>query len=179
MFIALTSAREAEAEPMGVEIALRAGAGYPLAFGLGFRAGASIESLYFGVTLTNYFPRTFSPAPPPGPAGQGVSGTETIQTLLYGIGLGYDFKPVTWLTIRPEIGVGFATVSGTCSTNPGAAADLGCLADTGTNPYIEPGVTGLFGLGTHAFVAANAGFVIVPHGDGSVVPLIAEAGVRF
>lgn len=179
VFITFTTVREAAADPMGAEIAARTGLGIAPAFALGIRAGASIESLYFGVTVTNFFPRTYTPAPPPGPAGQGASATATIETLLYGVGFGYDFKPATWLTIRPEIGAGFASVSGTCSSTAGSAATLSCSVETGTNRYIEPGVTGLFGLGTHAFVAANAGFVIVTHGNGSVIPLIAEAGVRF
>jgi len=88
LFTALTSAREAAADPLGIEVAARGGVGGssgPSAFGLGLPAGASIGSVYFGATL------------------------------LWGVEFGYDFKPLTWLTIRPEIGAGFASVSGTCS----------------------------------------------------------------
>jgi hypothetical protein len=106
---------------------------------------------------------------------------QTEQRLLYGVGLGYDFKPRTWLTIRPDIGVGAASVSGSCLS----VQNYNCSA---TDPYIESGVTALFALGTHLFVGADAGVTWVPGrifttpspGDGFLLlALNAQVGVRF
>ena len=208
VFIALTSAREAAAddpapadapdpaatpatapasEPLQVEIAARAGvglftAGAPPAFGLGLRAGLSFGSIYLGATLTNYFAGGTYTTGSYGPGA--LSAPQQVQTeqrLLYGVGLGYDFKPRAWLTIRPDIGVGAASVSGTCPSFPSHSC-------TATDPYIESEVTALFALGTHLFVGADAGVTWVPGamyappspGDGFLLlALNAQVGARF
>lgn len=210
MLGALTSAREAAAddpapaddpdpaaapaaaapatEPLGVEIAARLGAGLftpgaPPAFGLGLRAGVSFGSIHLGATLTNYFAGGTYTVGSYGPGA--LSAPQQVQTeqrLIYGVGLGYDIKPRTWFTIRPGIGVGAATVSGTC---PFLSANNSCSA---TNPYVETGAAVLFALGTHLFVGADAGVTWVPGawysppspGDGFLLlALNAQFGVRF
>ncbi len=208
VFIALTGARGAAAddpaptddsdpaaapaaapasEPVGVEIAARPGVGFftagaPPAFGLGLRAGLSFGPIYFGATLTNYLAGGSYTVGSYGPGA--LSAPQQVQTeqrLLYGLGLGYDFKPRTWLTIRPDIGVGAASVSGTCPSFP----SYSCSA---TDPYLETGVTALFALGTHVFLGADAGVTWVPGamlippspGDGFLLlALNTQVGVRF
>jgi hypothetical protein len=107
---------------------------------------------------------------------------QTEQRLIYGVVLGYDLKPRAWLTIRPGIGVGAASVSGSC---PFLSGNGSCSA---TDPYIETGVAALFALGTHLFAGADAGVTWVPGqwysppspGDGFLLlALDAQLGVRF
>jgi hypothetical protein len=210
LFIALTGAGEAAADDadaedpaaaapatapadklLGIEIAARSGVGLPSvappAFGLGLRAGLSFGSVYFGATLSNHFAGGTYTAGSWGSASGGVSPPPQIQTeqrLLYGIQLGYDFEPRTWLTIRPGIGLGAASVSssGTCWQNNGQNS---CSA---TDPYVEGGAAVLFALGAHLFVGADAGFAWVPGriyattpapGDGFVLDVLnAQLGVR-
>ena len=90
--------------------------------------------------------------------------------LLYGIAAGYDLEPLEWLTIRPAIGAGFLSQSGTCTP--------GCLVEDRMHLYVEPSVTGVIGLGKHVFVGAEADVALAP-GAGVLLGLDAQAGVRF
>jgi hypothetical protein len=175
--VASTISRGASAEPAGVEVAARTG----LAYGLGARAGASIASLYFGVSLIEYFWGSQTTLPPPG---SGLAGSTlgdpstgakvTEHALLYGIALGYDLKPLKWLTIRPEVGAGFFTETTTRTCAPDCAS-----TDKQTNAYIEPGVTGLVGLGPYLFAGADADLILVPSGMALVSALHGQFGIRF
>jgi hypothetical protein len=174
---------------VGVEVAARTGLALDsssrLAYGLGARAGASIESLYFGVSLIEYFWGSQTTPPPPGsglpgsPLGAPSTGAKvTEQALLYGIALGYDLKPLKWLTIRPEVGAGLLTKTTTTTATTTCAPDC-ASTDTQTNAYIEPGVTGLVGLGPYLFAAADADLILVPSGTGLASALHGQFGIRF
>ena len=134
----------------------------PLGFGLGGRGGASFFGFYGGVDLMYYFGGSQSVL------GQNVS----LNTLMYGLDLGYNFK-VAILTIRPLLGIGNFTVS---SNVGGSASKL----------YLEPGLTGLVSFGT-LFVGADANLLVLPgiHDSGgnqtteTAFTLHGQVGVRF
>jgi hypothetical protein len=70
---------------------------------------------------------------------------------MYGGELGYGIKLLDLLTIRPQVGLGNATFS-----------ESGGGASTSTsNWYLEPGVTGLIGLGL-LYVGADANALFFP-----------------
>jgi hypothetical protein len=51
--------------------------------------------------------------------------------------------------------------------------------DKQTNAYIEPGVTGLVGLGPYLFAGADADLILVPSGMALVSALHGQFGIRF
>lgn len=116
---------------VGTTLNLPSGAPDPLGFGLGGRAGVDLfTSYYVGLNGMYYF----------GNSSSGIS-THTVQ---YGVEAGYNIyllkligMPDTigkLLDIRPQIGVGNMTASATGFPDA-------------SNLYLEPGVTGLVGLG--------------------------------
>ncbi len=176
MVMVSTPARAAAEEPFGVEAAARAGFGYggggSLRFGGGARAGATVSSIYFGVTAMSFFSGSYAVSSPPGaPFGATPSsGTESIQVLLYGVALGYDLRPTGWLTVRPAIAAGVFSLSGSCTP--------GCSVESVSSAYVGPTVTAAFGLGKHLFVGPEADALLVP-GSGFILALDVQAGLRF
>ena len=156
--------------PVDVELGAKAGVGTnptsspinPLGFGLGGRGGVSFFGFYGGVDLMYYFGGSQSVA------GQNVS----LNSLMYGVDLGYDFK-IAILTIRPLLGLGNFTVSSN-------------LGGSSSNLYLEPGVTGLVSFGT-LFVGADANLLVLPgidegggnHTTETAFTLHGQVGVRF
>jgi hypothetical protein len=157
--------------PVDLELGVKAGGGTnpinnstlnPLGFGLGARGGVALFGIYGGVNVMYYFGGS-----------QTVAGTNiSVHSLMYGAELGYNIK-LTILTIRPQIGLGQITLSGT------GANDV-------NNLYLEPGVTGLISLGMW-FVGADANALVLPgirQGDGSTgtsagFTLHGQVGVKF
>jgi hypothetical protein len=141
------SPREARAlGPLGVEIAAKGGYGTnpdssapfnPLGVGLGGRAGITLLGFYGGVNVLYYL--------------GGSQDTVSEHALLYGLEAGYGFTLADVLTIRPQIGVGNATFTTSVSNVSASASNL----------YLEPGVTGLIGLGMW-FIGADANLLVIP-----------------
>ncbi len=166
--------------PVDVEVGAKAGIGTnpisvsgfpnPLGFGLGARGGIDILGFYAGVQLMYYFGGSESG----GVALQSAS--FSTHTLMYGIEAGYGFKLVDILTIRPQIGVGNATISG------GAAVSglVNASGDTASksNLYLEPGVTGLVSFGGW-FVGADANLLFFPGLDNSQVSFSLHGQIGF
>jgi hypothetical protein len=133
--------------PVGIEIGAKAGFGTQpsntdtnfLGFGLGGRGGVTFMNIYAGVNVLYYF---------------GGSDTyDSYHSLMYGVEAGYGFKLLDLLTIRPQIGVGNFALS---------VSPSGGGSGTGyNNLYLEPGVTGLIGLGTF-FVGVDANLLVLP-----------------
>ncbi len=124
---------------VGTTLNLPSGAPDALGFGLGARAGVDLfTSYYVGLNGMYYF----------GNSNAGVS-THTVQ---YGVEAGYNIyllkligMPDTigkLLDIRPQLGVGNMT---------GTVQVTGFPSQDASNLYLEPGVTGLVGIGPMLF----------------------------
>jgi hypothetical protein len=151
-----------------------AGVTNPLGLGLGGRAGiAFLGGIYLGGNIMYYLggstnePGGICNAGSPVSCG-GVS--VSTNTLMYGGELGYGFKLLDLLTIRPQVGIGNATFS---SSGGGASAST-------SNWYLEPGVTGLVGLGL-LFVGADANALFFPglNNSQAAFSIHGQVGVKF
>jgi hypothetical protein len=172
--------------PVDVEIGAKAGIGTnpfssnngtsapnPLGFGLGARAGIDLLGFYGGIQLMYYFGGSESVS---------VPGLESVSvhdhTLMYGVEVGYGFKLIDILTIRPQVGIGNATFSVTGGGSGVATVDVG--SQSTSNIYLEPGVTGLISLGGW-FVGADANLLFFPGlNDGQTAfSLHGQIGFKF
>jgi hypothetical protein len=147
------------ADPLALGVGGRAG----LAFGGGFYAGGSFM-YYLGTTDNVQGPCTASSA----------SCSElsiALHTVMVGGELGYGLTLFDLLTIRPQVGVGNATV--TASSSDGTSQSAGFW-------YLEPGVTALLGFGV-VFVGADGNALFLPSVQNSwaAFSLHVQAGVRF
>jgi hypothetical protein len=141
----------------------------PLGFGIGARGGVDIMGFYGGVSLMYYLGSSQNIEE------DGVSASVSQHTLMYGLELGYGVTLLDILTIRPQIGLGNATFSG---SGNGISINGG---DTSTsNLYLEPGVTGLIGLGLW-YVGADVNVLFFPGLDNSKasVSIHGQVGVKF
>jgi len=169
---ALSVPRDAHAlGPVDLEIGARIGGASspvsgglnPLGFGMGARAGVSLFSFYGGLSFMYYFG-----------GGQDFSGFHySVTSTLFGFDLGYNIG-VPLITLRPQLGIGNYTGNGTGS-GPGFS-----IPSTGSNLYLEPGVTGILSLGLW-FVGADANLLFLPGLDGSQAAFTAhgQGGIKF
>jgi hypothetical protein len=174
-------ARPAPAEPLGIEIAAKGGfMTNPVSPGLGARAGVAISRVYFGVGVMYYVEGDRQTAPPSGSGIGGVTGanaaTISVHDLAVGGELGYDFRILEILMLRPQVGLGAWTVGSSCQSS-----GLSCSGASSTNVYVEPGVTGLVLLGSSFLLGADANGLLVPASGrvGAALSMHAQAGVRF
>jgi hypothetical protein len=172
---ALCTSNDAHAlGPLDLEVGLKGGVGSnpesggpnPLGVGLGGRAGVSIFGFYGGVQAMYYLGGSTNV-----PNGIGGTDSVSVHSLLYGIEAGYSLK-LAILTIRPQIGVGNFTATGSAGGGPSAST---------SNLYLEPGVTGLISLGL-IYVGADINYLILPSfgngtpGDSSTVGALTVHG---
>ncbi len=140
----------------------------PLGFGLGGRAGiAFLGGIYVGGNIMYYFGGSENVAPPCNAGASCVSPPSiSVNTLMYGGELGYGIKILDLLTIRPQVGLGNATFS--------------AGGESSSYYYLEPGVTGLVGLGL-LYVGADANLLVLPSlpSNEVAVSLHAQVGVKF
>jgi hypothetical protein len=155
----LSTARDAHAlGPVDLEAGAKLGMGTnpsnnnggpnPLGLGLGARGGVSFLGLYGGVNLVYYFGSS-----------QSLDGLSTSEhSLLYGIEAGYGIKLLGLLTLRAQLGVGNAGITGS-----GAGSVAGASVNSSaTNNYLyfEPGVTAMVSLGMW-FVGADVNALLL------------------
>lgn len=131
------------------------GAPNPLGIGLGGRAGLVLgDHYYLGGSLMYYLggseQRTVLA---PGTNSNVNTISLNTTTLMYGGELGYNIGLLDLLTIRPQVGVGNATF------NTSGAGPI--PSQSQSNWYLEPGVTGLIGLGL-LYVGADANVLVFP-----------------
>jgi hypothetical protein len=144
----------------------------PLGFGVGGRAGlAFLGGIYLGGNIMYYLGgSTNVPAPNGGVVTSAGSVSVSTNTLMYGGELGYGIKILDLLTIRPQVGLGNATFS----------VSGGGQSASSSYYYLEPGVTGLIGLGL-LYVGADANVLVLPSLPSSqaAFTLHAQIGVKF
>ncbi len=135
----------------------------PLGFGMGARAGVSLFSFYGGLSFMYYF----------GGGQDFMSSHYSVTSTLFGFDLGYNIG-IPLITVRPQLGIGNYDGSGS-----GAAPTFGIPA-SGSNLYLEPGVTGILSLGLW-FVGADANLLFLPGLDGSQAAFTAhgQGGIKF
>ena len=144
----------------------------PLGFGLGARGGVSFLGIYGGIQIMYYFGGSENASVP----GQSIS--VSTHTFMYGVEAGYGFTLIDILTIRPQLGIGNASFSGSVS---GSGIFAGNLANSsGSNLYLEPGVTGLVSLGGW-YVGADINLLFFPGMDNSTTSFSfhGQIGLKF
>jgi hypothetical protein len=184
------AAREAYAMgPLDVEIAGQLGGApsatgdpNPLGVEWGVRAGVSVRRIYVGLAFVSSLgsSATVSCA---GPVFNACTETQVLvgaRSRRYGVDLGYDFRPLRWLTLRPELGAGDVTFIESSSVEiveNGAPLNLNGSSNT---PYLEPGLTALYAFGA-LLLGFDAGALWLPVQNGASVTVAAhgQAGVRF
>lgn len=147
----------------------------PLGVGIGARGGVEIlNSIYVGGNVMYYF----------GGSEDAGGGSVSSHALLLGVEGGYGFH-LSILTIRPQLGIGEATLSSSISGGL-ASATSADLSNSTTKLYLEPGVTAFVTLGV-LYVGANVNVLVIPgvdqgNGDSKVwasfTPGI-QVGARF
>ena len=181
--------------PVDLEIGAKAGLGTnplsnpnggpdinPLGFGLGARAGVSFLGFYGGAQLMYYFGGSQDIGVPGVSVGgisvPGQSVSVSAHTLMYGVEAGYGITLIDILTIRPQIGIGNGTVS--CSTSASGVVNTSGGCGSQSSLYLEPGVTGLIGLGMW-FVGADANVLVFTGLDNSKAAFTfhGQVGVKF
>jgi hypothetical protein len=154
----------------------------PLGFGVGGRAGVSFLGFYGGAQLMYYFGGSQDISVPGvsavGISVPGQSVSVSAHTLMYGVEAGYGITLIDILTIRPQIGIGNGTVS--CSTSASGLLNTSGGCGSQSSLYLEPGVTGLIGLGMW-FVGADANVLVFTGLDNSkaAFTLHGQVGVKF
>ncbi len=124
----------------------------PLGLGLGARGGVEIlDSIYVGGNLMYYFGGS-QDLP-------GSTGSASSHALLLGVEAGYGFH-LSMLTIRPQLGVGEATLSSSFSSSNGSTS----LDGSTTQLYLEPGVTAFVTLGV-VYIGGNVNLLVIPGVD--------------
>jgi hypothetical protein len=184
VFFALFFFRTTEAHALGpINIEAGALAGYAtnpnsdsgyntLGVGLGVRGGVEFLGIYGGLRGMYYLGGSTDI-----PGGGSISS----HAFMYGIDGGYSFH-ILMLTIRPQIGIGNLTLSGSAQADSASPS----LSSSDSHIYVQPGVTGLVTLGL-VYVGAEVNALIIPgvdQGDGSSktyasLAINGEVGVRF
>jgi hypothetical protein len=127
-----------------------------------------------------------------GTSGLDGGGSTTLHSLQYGVELGYGFKLLRLLTIRPQIGIGnytaFASVNG-LAVGPTSGPTISGSSSQSTL-YLEPGVTALASVGL-LFAGVDLNLLVLPNlsttdpsgNQGSTTDVAftahAQVGVRF
>jgi hypothetical protein len=137
---------------MGTNPSNNNGAANPLGLGLGARGGVSFLGLYGGVNLVYYFGSSKSQTI------DGASFSESVHSLLYGLEAGYGIKLLSLLTLRAQLGLGNAGVTGSGSGS--GAVGSASTSTTNNYLYLEPGVTAMVSLGMW-FVGADVNALVL------------------
>jgi hypothetical protein len=169
--------------PVDLELGLKAGGASnplsgdspnpnPLGFGLGARAGVGIFGFYGGLKFMYYFGSSDTLS------GPGESGSYSRHTVMYGAELGYSISILDLIVIRPQLGIGEATISSGSSVSGLINGNL--TSGSGGNLYLEPGVTVLVGFGLW-FVGADANLIFLPGHDNShaAVAFNGQVGIKL
>jgi hypothetical protein len=152
-----------------VEIAARVGGGTTpvsggpnaLGFGLGVRGGASFSGFYGGVSFMDYL-GSGQELPLPG----GGTTHYSSSSILIGFEGGYEI-PVSFVTLRPQVGIGSYTLNQTESES-----------NSSSSVYFEPGVTALLTFGRW-ILGADANVLFLPWLSGSEPAFTAHGQLGF
>lgn len=128
----------------------------PYGFGLGARAGLSAFHVYLGVAATAYFGGSFeAPSQAAGHVKIGWSST------LIGGELGTTFRPLRYLVLRPQLGIGDASFSVTIDGTPLKSANAGYpFPDHADHLYFEPNLTALIPIMDQFYVGGDFGALV-------------------
>lgn len=154
----------------------------PLGTDIGIRGGLELfHKLYLGGNVQYYFGSEVN-TPLSGP---GTDGSVSTHTFLLGFEAGYSIH-VSLLTIRPQLGIGDASLTtfGTYSPSAITGPTLNNYTQTNTRLYLEPGVVALINFGL-VYVGADANILVITDAnsqDGNAYSSFAfggQAGLRF
>jgi opacity protein-like surface antigen len=150
---------------VGYGISLEDGAN-PWGIGFGARGGYNLGQIYLGARFVFYLGESESSMPIPG--GASVDSDFNIWEL--GIEGGYDLKAGDALTIRPELGIGIASLN----------VSVGSFSDSSTDLYLAPGASILYDVTDSVFLGVDARFQIVLADEtAKSIILLANGGMRF
>ena len=169
---AMLSVKSAHA--LGVSAGLLVGNGFKDGYniGVGVRAGVTlpVTPIYVGGTFIYHFGKTET---------EPLTNQDfTTKTFYFGPEGGYDIG-VGPLTVRPYLGLGYASVSTTIPTISVGGISIGGGSASASKLAFWPGATALFSLGG-AFVGADARYVIITDsGDFNAFSIFATGGLTF
>jgi hypothetical protein len=178
------------AGPVDVELSTRTGyatnptPGEPNALGFEFggRLGLAWSNVYGGLSLM-YAPGHETYASCAGPVINPCT-TSTVgvsaHSLRYGLEAGYDLRLLHWLTVRPGLGVGVASLFESSPAQIVVNQKLEGLDGSERRLYLEPGVSVLFSLGV-LILGADANAIWMPGLDRSQAAFTThgQVGLRF
>jgi hypothetical protein len=136
----------------------------PWGLGLGLRGGYNLNDFYLGAGFAYYLGETVTVSRPT------VSGSTREEDVSYnqwqlGVEAGYDIHAGSVLVLRPEFGLGFASVSGVTSQ---------------TSVFISPGLAVLFDVSPGFFLGVDARYQLVATEISiSGMAVLGTLGMRF
>jgi hypothetical protein len=192
LFFVFLFFRSTDAHALGpVEVELGARLGYatnpdgnipnPLGTTVGARGGLELfHRLYLGVNAQYYFGSSVD-TPLAGPN----DSTVRTHTVLLGFEAGYSIH-VSLLTIRPQLGIGDASITtlSNLSPDPLGTATLPNYTQTNTRLYLEPGLVAQINVGL-VYVGADVNILVItdanPQDSNAYTSFAfgAQAGLRF
>jgi hypothetical protein len=175
--------------PIGVELGARLGYATnpdsnipnPLGTGIGARGGLDLfHRVYLGLNAQYYFGSSVD-----APLGGPNDNTVRTHTTLLGIEAGYSIH-VSLLTIRPQLGLGSASITtlSNLSPDPLGTATLPNNTNTNTRLYLEPGIVALINVGL-VYVGADVNLLVITDANAqdsnayTSFAFGAQAGLRF
>lgn len=160
------------AKPISVGLLLGYGIGLdlkggPNPWGLGFgaRGGYNIGQVYLGARFVFYLGGSKD-------VSTGFGATSSVDVNIWELGIegGYDLKAGDALTIRPELGLGIASLN----------VSVGSFSDSSTKLYLAPGASVLYDVTDSVFLGVDARFMIVlADKTAKGIILLANGGLRF
>lgn len=148
----------------GIGLDLKGGPN-PWGLGFGARGGYNIGQVYLGARFVFYLGSSKDV-----PTGFGGTASASLNVWELGIEGGYDIPVGDALAIRPEIGLGLASIN----------ADIGGLSDSSSKFYIAPGVSVLYDVSDNIFLGVDARFqLITSDPTAKAIIFLANGGMRF
>ena len=149
---------------IGYGISLEDGAN-PWGLGFGARGGYNIGQIFLGARFVFYLGESQDITTP---FGATISSDVNIWEL--GIEGGYDLAAGDALTIRPELGIGLASIN----------VSVSGASDSTTKLYFAPGASILYDVSDSIFLGVDARFqIVLADQTAKGILLLANGGMRF
>jgi hypothetical protein len=136
-------------------------------FGVGARAGASIDWFYGGLSFMDYL-------------GTKSSDGSSLKSVLYGVEAGFNIH-VPFFTLRPELGIGGYSVTQSSRLNE-IPTGTSTESYTAGSVYVEPGLTAIFSFGL-LLLGADANYLFFFPSNGfmseSAFTAHGQVGIKF
>ncbi|HKU38604.1 MAG TPA: hypothetical protein VJR89_10670 [Polyangiales bacterium] len=131
-------------------------------FGFGLRGGYNIGAIFLGARFVYYL------------------GEDNFNVWELGIEGGYDVPVAEKFVIRPQLGLGLATLVASIPDFTVMGVTVGGGSASSSEFYIAPGVSGLYDVTDSVFLGLDARFqLILADSTAKSIVLLANGGMRF